>query len=112
MDLSKIIYILYKILKNIDKNTNFYDELKAIYIKYNIILNENKIEVENGDSCIKLLEKIEDLKQFKLENKKIMEDIKNNRAYKQSLNRQASQFENIKNSIVKASKKIKIINNS
>lgn len=110
LDLSKIIYILYKILKNIDKNTNFYDELKAIYIKYNIILNENKIEVENGDSCIKLLEKIEDLKQFKLENKKIMEDIKNNRAYKQSLNRQASQFENIKNSIVQASKKIKIIN--
>ena len=47
LNLSKIIYIIYKILINIDKNTDFYNELKNIFVKYNIILNEKKFEIEN-----------------------------------------------------------------
>ena len=109
LNLSKIIYILYKMLKNIDKNTNFYNELKAIYIKYNIILNVNYTEIENIESCLELLEKIEQLDKFGLNNKKIIEDIDNGRTYKKNLNSQEKQFESIKKEIVQQAKKVKVV---
>ena len=47
LDLSKIIYILYKMLKHIDLNTKFYPELVEIYSKYNIVLSKSFVEVKN-----------------------------------------------------------------
>lgn len=109
LNLSKIIYILYKMLKNIDRNTNFYNELREIYIKYNIILNENHLNIENVQSCVKLLEKVKELDKFTLNNKKIIEDIDNKKAYKRTLNSQSKQFEEIKNLIIQDAKKVKIV---
>lgn len=109
LDLSKIVYILYKMLKHIDKNTNFYNELKEIYIKYNIILNVNNIEIENIESCLNLLKGLEQLDKFKLNNKKIIEDIDNKRVYKKNLINQEKQFEDIKKVIMQQVKKVKVI---
>lgn len=109
LNLSKIIYILYKMLKNIDKNTNFYDELKQIFIKYNVILNINYTEIENIESCLVLLEKVKQLDAFELNNTKIIEDIDNKRAYKKNLQSQKKQFEDIKKEIIKQSNKVKVI---
>ena len=108
-NLSKIIYIIYKILKNIDKNTNFYNELKATFVKYNVILNEKKIEIENAEGCIQLLEQIEQLKQFDLECKDIISKIENKKSYKRILNEKNSQLKIIKNSIIQKANKIKVV---
>ncbi len=109
LNLSKIIYIIYKILKNIDKNTKFYEELKSIFIKYNIILNEKKEIINNMDDCIKLLHEIKKLEEFDLENRNIIDRIENNQPYKKILNSKEKQFREIKKSIKQQSKKIKII---
>lgn len=109
LNLSKIIYIIYKILKNIDRNTNFYNELRAIFVKYNIILNEKKIEIENSESCMELLEEIEHLKHFDLECQEIISKIENKNAYKKVFYEKNSQLKNIQSSIVKKANKIKIV---
>lgn len=108
LDLSKIIYIIYKILKTIDKNTRFYEELRTIYLKYNIILNEKKQKIENVDTSIELLEKINQLEQFQLNNRNTIEEIVNGKPYKQKMISQEKKFNEIKKSIVQASKKIRI----
>lgn len=109
LNLSKIIYIIYKILKNIDKNTKFYEELKSIFIKYNIILNEKKNVIENMDDCIKLLKEIKILEEFDLESKNIINRIENKQSYKKILNSKEKKFREIKKIIKQQSQKIKII---
>lgn len=96
LNLSKIVYIIYKILKNIDKNTKFYEELKSIFIKYNVILNEKKNIIENMDACIDLLKEINILEEFDLENKHIIDRIENKQSYKKILNSKEKQLKKIK----------------
>ncbi len=109
LNLSKIIYIIYKILINIDKNTDFYNELKKnIFVKYNIILNEKKFEIENVEECINLLEEIKKkIEEFDLEYKDIISKIEAKKAYKNFLHGKDNQLKDIKKTILQRSKKSK-----
>lgn len=109
LNLSKIIYIIYKILINIDKNTDFYNELKNIFVKYNIILNEKKFEIENVEECINLLEEIKKIEEFDLEYKDIISKIEAKKAYKNFLHGKDNQLKDIKKTILQRSKKVKIV---
>ena len=109
LDLSKIIYIIYKILKNIDPNTKFYEELRQIYIKYNVILNEKTKKIENLDECVKLLEKIEEFKEIDFEVELVIENIEKKQAYKRNLISMKNQIKNAQKVLINQSKKIKII---
>ena len=66
LDLSKMIYILYKIVKHIDDNTNFYDELVDIYSKYNIVLSKSNYDINNVEEILSLKKEIEELSNYNL----------------------------------------------
>ena len=53
--------------------------------------------------------KVKELDKFTLNNKKIIEDIDNKKAYKKTLNSQSKQFEEIKKLIIQDAKKVKIV---
>lgn len=61
IDLSFIIYIIYKTIITIDNNTSFYEELRNVFIKYNILLTEYKDAVENAQLINILSSKINKL---------------------------------------------------
>lgn len=46
-DLSMLIYVIYKMIKTLDKNTTFYPEFKYVYQKYNIVLRPGEVSVNN-----------------------------------------------------------------
>ena len=108
LDLSKIIYILYKILKYIDHNTNFYKELITIYSKYNIILNNTSIEVQNADKIVLLKNAIEDLNKYKFESIEFITRIKEGKSYKKDLKLKEKELNEIIKNINTISKNIRI----
>ncbi len=85
LNLSKIIYVLYKILKHIDKNTCFYEELASIYSKYNIVLSHSKIEIKNAKRIMDLKREIEKLANYNMESSNIIENISSQKSYKRKL---------------------------
>lgn len=109
LDLSKIIYILYKILKNIDKNTKFYEELKDIYMKYNIVLRENREYINDIEKFKKLIESVQLLETLELRSQEIIDKIEKRKAYKQKLKSQEQNFNNIKKRILQSAEKVSVI---
>lgn len=85
LDLSKIIYVLYKMLKNIDGNTEFYTELTAIYSKYNIILSESIVKVNNPKKIDEAKQSVNELLNFNLETVDLIDTIDKGQAYKRKL---------------------------
>ncbi len=95
LDLSKIIYILYKMLHHIDKNTNFYLELVGIYSKYNIVLSQSIIEVENAKQIDELKSVIAELSTYDMETANFREKIESGKAYKMDLKTKEKQLNQI-----------------
>lgn len=95
LDLSKIIYILYKMLHHIDKNTNFYLELVGIYSKYNIVLSQSIIEVENAKQIDELKSVIAELSAYDMETANFIEKIESGKAYKMDLKTKEKQLNQI-----------------
>ena len=108
LDLSKIVYILYKLLKHIDSNTNFYVELTSIYSKYNIILNDSVVEVENPTKIIELKELIELLTNFNFDSSEFIEKIDFEKPYKRDLKSKEVELKEIVKKINTVSKVINI----
>lgn len=109
LDLSKIIYILYKMLKHIDKNTNFYTELVEIYSKYNIVLSKSNVEIENSNLIYELKNIIaEELSIYDLETSSLIEKIESGKAYKAKLKTKERQLQEIIDKINYVSKRIKV----
>ena len=77
IDLSWIIYVIYKIINHLDSNSNFYQELCYVYQKYNIILQPSKVSVNNLDLYDKLLSYIEIYKKNNIDSL-YLENIKEN----------------------------------
>lgn len=109
LNLSKIIYIIYKILKNIDKNTKFYEELINIFVKYNIILNKRSIEIKNVENCITLLSEIEELENIDINCEDIIFRIENDYEYKNILIEKCKKMNEIKKSIIEKSNNLSIL---
>lgn len=101
LDLSKLIYIIYKILKSIDANSLFYDELRSIYVKYNIVITEVKHEVANPLNFQELFNQILELENVKIDSSEIISKIANKTAYKKDLKKLENDFDNLKKQILK-----------
>ena len=108
LDLSKIIYILYKMLQHIDKNTNFYSELVAIYSKYNIVLSKSTIEVNNPNQIDELKNIISELSTYDMETSSFIEKIESGKAYKMELKVKEKQLKELTEQIISISKKINV----
>lgn len=64
IDLSWVIYVIYKIISHLDKNTNMYIELVYVYKKYNIILRPNKASTNKLELYETILSKLNDYSNF------------------------------------------------
>ena len=108
LDLSKIIYILYKMLQHIDKNTNFYSELVEIYSEYNIVLSKSSIEVDNPIQIDKLKNIISELSTYDMETSSLIEKIESGKSYKMELKNKEKQLKEIIKQINFISKNINV----
>ena len=108
LDLSKIIYILYKMLKHIDKNTNFYSELVEIYSKYNIILSKSVINVENPKKINEMKNAISKLSTYDMEISSFIKKIESGKPYKTDLKFKERQLKDITKQINTILKSIKV----
>ena len=96
INLSWIIYVIYKIIKHLDPNSNIYNELIYIYKKYNIILRPSKTAINNYTLYENLIKTIEDYSNYDFEIKKIINNYDNNEKIKRnliSLNRKISEMQ-------------------
>jgi hypothetical protein len=85
IDLSWVIYIIYKIINRLDNNTNIYNELVYVYKKYNIILRPEKIATNKFDLYEKMLNKLEEYSNYDFDIKSICEKYDNDKRIKQDL---------------------------
>lgn len=108
LDLSKIIYILYKMLQHIDKNTNFYSELIEIYSKYNIVLSKSIIEVGNPSQIDELKNVILELSSYDMETSNLIEKIESGKSYKMELKAKERELKEIIKQINSISKNINV----
>ena len=108
LDLSKIIYILYKMLNHIDKNTKFYSELVGIYSKYNIVLSKSIIEVENPKQINELKSAISELSSYDMEISNLIKKIESNKSYKMDLKTKEKQLKRLIQQVNSISKNITV----
>lgn len=85
IDLSWVIYIIYKIISHLDKNTNMYIELIYVYKKYNIILRPDNASINKIELYEKMLSKINDCSNINFNIKGIKDKYDNNKKIKLDL---------------------------
>lgn len=108
IDLSWIIYVIYKIISTIDKNTKFYEELRRIYIKYNVVLTEYGYEITNCQLYESLLEKLQELYDMDLNSEKVINKIEHGLPYKSMLKSSEKQIKKKLKDIQKIAEKIEV----
>ena len=106
INLSFMIYIIYKIILTIDKNTEFYEELTRLYKKYSIVLYLNEKQINNPSNVENLISEIEEMNMLELDYKELINKIEKNDSYKQELKFFLSNFEKKKRRINSISNKI------
>ena len=106
INLSFIIYIIYKIISTIDNNTVFYDELINLYKKYNLILCLEDIEILNPENVNNLINNIEKINQIDINYKNLVDNIDNKLSYKSNLKKFVNEFNEYKKKIIKDANKI------
>lgn len=85
IDLSWIIYVIYKFITHLDINTNLYTELTYAYKKYNIILRPTKVAINKYDLYENLLADIEEYSKLDFEIDNIINRYDNNERIKMNL---------------------------
>lgn len=85
IDLSWIIYVIYKFITHLDSNTNLYTELTYVYKKFNIILRPTKIAMSKQGLYEHLLDDIEKYSKLNFELDNIINRYENNKRIKMDL---------------------------
>lgn len=107
INLGFIIYVIYKMILTIDKNTKFYEELINIYEKYNVILSLNERYLPNLSDIDNLLKEIDDFDKISINYNDLNNKIKNKIPYKNELKSFISKFNNSKRRLILYSNRIK-----
>lgn len=111
LNLSIIIYIISKILNQIDKNNKFYEEITSVYKKFSIILISEEKYINDIQLLEEHLQLIDDVEVGKDGLKNIIKKIDSGLAYKRELSKLISQYDDYVNRIKKSRKRISIKNN-
>lgn len=112
INLSFMIYLIYKMISTVDKNTMFYKELMNLYSKYNILINKDNFEVYNVSKVQELLNEISNFDKINLDVNNLFFNIENKKSYKLEIKKFYRDYKNQIKRINKISKNIKITNNS
>ena len=109
IDLSWIIYTIYKIISTIDHNNTLFDELENVYRKYAIIANNPQKKLDDYDSLQKLLDSIDRFIEYDYNSKEIIDNIEKKNKYKGIIKSKGIEIRTFQNDIKKLRKKTKII---
>lgn len=104
INLSWIIYVIYKIISTIDKNNNFHNELTYTYSKYNILLRPNNISLNNFELYNELFEQIKGFCSLDFEINEIIEKIDQKKPHKKlviSLNKKIDDVKTEMESVIR-----------
>jgi len=96
IDLSWIIYVIYKIITHLDYNTNLYNELTYVYKKFNIILKPTKFSLNKIELYENLLTEIEKISNLDFQIDTVINRYDNNERIKMNLISLNKQINNIK----------------
>ena len=108
IDLSWIIYVIYKIISTIDKNTMFYDELLKIYSKYNVVLTKYEYKMDNCQKYGDLLSTLEELYDIDFKTEEIIERINNGLSYKSFIKSKEVKLKKVKKELRNISSNMKV----
>lgn len=106
IDLSFIIYNVYKINKKLDINTNMLNEIKEIFYSYNIVLDDDQFMYRDQDKIEKLKDYVSAIEITSKESE-IISKIDDNLPYKRELHSQFKMMMDYVNSIKRLSSQIK-----
>ncbi|MCI8498746.1 MAG: Abi family protein [Bacilli bacterium] len=109
IDLSWIIYTIYKIISTLDSNSTIYDEIVNVYRKYSIVNIEEKKSINDYVSLEKLLETLDDFLEYNYNSEEIINKIESTSKFKQCIKHQGLLIENYKRNLRKYRKKISIV---
>lgn len=101
IDLSWIIYVIYKFITHLDKNTNFYTELTYVYQKYNIILTPGKVAINKYALYEEMLKMFENYSEFDFGLLETTTRYNNGESIKQNLISLNKRINNMKNDMHK-----------
>lgn len=106
IDLSWIIYVIYKIISTLDQNNNLYDEIKNVFKKYSIVsIEDNK--VYNDVEILKdLLEKIDNFLEYNFNSNEIVNIIENGKPYKSLIKHKEVELKRMQHNIKNSRKKV------
>lgn len=85
INLSWIIYVIYKFITHLDSNTNLYTELTYVYKKFNIILRPSKIALNKYELYESLLDDIEKYSEMDFDINNIINQYNDNKRIKMNL---------------------------
>ena len=106
IDLSWIIYAIYKIIITMDSNSTIYTEIINIFNKYSIIDIKDEKIIDDFDSLEKLLESIDEFLKYEYNTEQIIKDIEKTSRFKKSIKHEGIIIENLKKDIKKYRKKV------
>lgn len=104
IDLSWVIYIIYKIISHLDKNTNMYNELVYTFKKFNIILRPDLVSTNKLEMYELMLKKIDEFVNYDFNIENIINKQTNNHKIKKDLNLLDKEIKNIQNDMKKIMK--------
>lgn len=109
IDLSWIIYVISKIINRIDSKSDFGEEIRSVYKKYNILICYNESTIVDMKSLIDLKLNVLEINVDNLNANSLIELIDNNKAYKARLKSEIAYLKNKINEIKKEVGDIKIV---
>lgn len=109
IDLSWIIYTIYKIISTLDSNSTIYDEIINVYGKYAIVNIGEKKYVNDCVSLEKLLETLDEFLEYSYDSEGIIVKIDTTSKYKQCIRYEGVLIENYKRNLKKLKNKFQLL---
>ena len=108
INLSWVVYVLFKMISHLDGNTNMYKDLIYVYKKYNIILNPGEASVNNIELYETILSKLHYYTNYKFDVENIINRNNEGKAIKMNLlmlNKQIKEMQNDMHSLINTNSK-------
>lgn len=106
IDLSFIIYVIYKIIITIDGNSSIYEELVLLFKKYNMFISYNDKYIDNYESVDNLIKQIDKMNKNNIDFETLIFKIENGKGYKRDLSKFIKNYNNDINKLKKLSNQV------
>ena len=106
IDLSWIIYVIYKIISTLDTNNHLYEEIKNVFKKYSIVSIEDNKVYNDVEDIKELLKEIDNFLEYNFNSNEITDIINNGKAYKSIIKHKEVEIRKMQHDMKSCRKKI------